>query len=248
LFIRLVKEHTMRRRSIIPALTVLASFSMPALAQESGGIALAPQIARGPTGLARPLPFVLPGVTAADVQASLKATDRSTLHQNMIARLRGDAGYLGGFSFGTPLSASVQPMQRVPVATDPGFGVPEGSGYGGDPGFLDGSGNGGGPGIPDASGNGGHRHHHGGWGGSKQIVVNRVDVTTFQGPVVVGNNNNVQQQTATGSGPIALQQVMAQPRTAEAAGAVNTIGPGGSIVQRAPGAVRSRPAHIVPPR
>jgi hypothetical protein len=45
-------------RPIIPALAVLAAFAAPAVAQESGGIALAPQMARGPTGLARLPSFV----------------------------------------------------------------------------------------------------------------------------------------------------------------------------------------------
>jgi hypothetical protein len=233
----------MMRRLIIPALAALAGFIMPAVAQESGGIALAPQIARGPTGLARPLPFVLPGVTAADVQASLKATDRSARHQAMIARLRGDAGYLGGFAFGMPLSPSVQPMQRVPAATEPGFAVSDGSGYGGDAGLSDGLGYGGGPGVPDGSGYGDHWHRHNG-GGPRQVVVNRVDVTTFQGPVVVGDHNYVQQQTASGSGPIALQQVMSQPSASGAGGAVNTIRPDGNIIQRAPGAARPHLARV----
>jgi hypothetical protein len=154
-------------------------------------------------------------MTAADMQASLKATDRSARDQDMITRLRGDAGYLGGFSFGSPLSASVQPTQQAPF---------DGSGYGG------------------------HQHGHGGRRGPRQVVVNRVDVTTFQGPVVVGNNNSVQQQTASGSGPIALQQVMSRPGASGTGGAVNTIGSNGNIIQRAPGAARSRPAHVPTPR
>ncbi len=209
-------------RPVIAALAVLAALAAPATAQESGGIALAPQIARGPTGLARLPSFARPGVTAADVQASMTATDRSARHQDMIARLRGDAGYLGGFAFGTPLSPSVQPVQQIPLAADPGFG------------------------SSDGSDNGGSWHGHGGRG-SRQIVVNRVDVTTFQGPVVVGNNNSVQQQTATGSGPIALQQVMSQPG-ASGTGAVNTIGPSGNVLQRAPGVARRSPAHVAVPR
>jgi hypothetical protein len=208
------------RRPIVPALAILAAFAAPAMAQESGGIALAPHIARGPTGLARPMPFVLPGITASDVQASLKATDRSTRHQAMIARLRGNAGYLGGFAFGAPLAASVQPMPQIPLAPDPGFGPSDGSGYGSD------------------------WHGPSGGRGSRQIVVNQVDVTTFQGPVVVGNNNSVQQQIASGSGPIALQQVMGQPGASGTGGAVNAIGPNGNVIQRAPGAARPHPARV----
>ncbi len=225
-------------RLIVPALAVLAALATPAAAQESGGIVLAPQNARGPTGLARMLPFVPFAVSAADVQASLKATDHSARHQEMIAHLRGDAGYLGGFAFGRPLSASVQPVPRVQSAPEPDFGFADGQGYGGDPGYADGSGR-------------GRR-------GPRQIVLNQIDVTTYQGPVVIGNNNNVQQQTANGSGPIALQQVLSQAGGAGTAdhahrvplslgGAVNAIDANGRIVQRAPGAARS-PAYVAAPR
>lgn len=227
-------------RLIVPALAAFAAFATPAAAQERGGITLAPQNARGPTGLARMLPFVPFAVSAADVQASLKATDHSARHQEMIAHLRGDAGYLGGFAFGRPLSASVQPVPRVQLAPEPDFGFADG-GYGGDPGYADGS-------------------SYDGRRGPRQIVLNRIDVTTYQGPVVIGNNNNVQQQTANGSGPIALQQVLSQAGASGTAGnghadriplslggAVNAIDANGRIVQRAPGAARS-PAYVAAPR
>ncbi len=226
-------------RLIVPALAVLAAFATPAAAQDKGGITLAPQNARGPTGLARMLPFVPFAVSAADVQASLKATDHSARHQEMVARVRGDAGYLGGFAFGRPLSASVQPVPRVQLAPEPDFGFLDGQYYGGDPGYADGS--------------GGRR-------GPRQIVLNQIDVTTYQGPVVIGDNNNVQQQTANGSGPIALQQVLSQvgasgtggngraDRTPlSLGGAVNAIDANGRIVQHAPAVVRS-PAHVAAPR
>lgn len=214
-------------RLIVPALAVLAGLATPAAAQESGGITLAPRNARGPTGLARMLPFVPFAVSAADVQASLKATDHSARHQEMVARVRGDAGFLGGFAFGRPLSASVQPIQRVPLAPEPDFGPADGQGYGGDPGYADGSG-------------------HGGRRRPRQIVLNQ----TFEGPVVIGDNNNVQQQTANGSGPIALQQVLSQSGASGAAGGgvVNVVGANGRIVQQAPGAARLRPAHGAGPR
>jgi hypothetical protein len=228
-------------RLIVPALAVLAAFATPAAAQDRGGITLAPQNARGPTGLARMLPFVPFAVSAADVQASLKATDHSARHQEMIAHLRGDAGYLGGFAFGRPLSASVQPIPRVQLAPEPDFGYADGQGYGGDPGYADGP------------GGGGRR-------GPRQIVLNQIDVTTYQGPVVIGSNNNVQQQTANGSGPIALQQVLSQAGASgtggnghadriplSLGGAVNAIDANGRVVQRVPGAARS-PAYVAAPR
>ena len=231
-------------RLIVPTLAALAAFATPAAAQDKGGITLAPQNARGPTGLARMLPFVPFAVSAADVQASLKATDHSARHQEMVARVRGDAGYLGGFAFGRPLSASVQPIPRVQLAPEPDFGFVDGQGYGGeyyggDPGYTDGS--------------GGRR-------GPRQIVLNQIDVTTYQGPVVIGNNNNVQQQTANGSGPIALQQVLSQAGASgtggngradrvplSLGGAVNAIDANGRIVQRAPGVARAT-ASVAAPR
>ncbi len=217
-------------RLIVPALAVLAAFATSAAAQDRGGITLAPQNARGPTGLARMLPFVPFAVSAADVQASLRATDHSARHQEMVARVRGDAGYLGGFAFGRPLSASVQPVQRVQIAPEPDFGFADGQYYSDDPGYADGS------------GRGGRR-------GPRQIVLNQIDVTTYQGPVVIGNNNNVQQQTANGSGPIALQQVLSQAGASGAtpSGAVNAIDANGRVVQRAPGVARS-PAYVAAPR
>ena len=48
---------------MVAVLLVLA-FAWPAAAQEAGGLALAPGVGQGPTGLARPLPFVLPSIGA----------------------------------------------------------------------------------------------------------------------------------------------------------------------------------------
>lgn len=93
---------------ILAALLVLA-FAMPAAAQETGGLQLAPGIGKGPTGLARRLPVVQPAFTAGDVQSALVgSSDDTAQNQAMVAQVRGDGGFLGGFSMGTPLSASVQ--------------------------------------------------------------------------------------------------------------------------------------------
>jgi hypothetical protein len=53
----------------------LSAFALPAAAQEMGGVPLSREAlaAGGPSGLAQPLPFVLPSITAADVQRSIKA-------------------------------------------------------------------------------------------------------------------------------------------------------------------------------
>jgi hypothetical protein len=115
-------------------MTVLAltALMVPAMAQDSGGLRLAPGINGGPVGLARPLPFTRTFVTAHDVQNGMTAADHQAQNQTMISRLRGDAGFLAGFSMGTPLAAS----RQVPVSTEDG-------------------------GYQDFGGGGGHHHRHG---------------------------------------------------------------------------------------
>lgn len=107
-------------------LVVLLGFGAPAMAQDSGGVGLAPGSKGGPIGLARPLPFTRPPLTTAqDLQGGLSAADRSAANQDAITRLRGDPGFLSGFSFGTPLAASRQaalPAPQVPtLPNDAGY-------------------------------------------------------------------------------------------------------------------------------
>jgi hypothetical protein len=184
-------------RSLFPMLALLA-VSVPAMAQESGGLPLAPGINGGPVGLARPLPFTRPPLlTARDVQNGMTPADHQAQNQAMISKLRGDPGFLSGFSFGTPLAASRQA-----------------------------------PALPDDGGYG-YRRHHG--HGNGPIIINN------EGPlaVTVGNGNVVQQQSSTGSGPTAQQQVATMPGSGSAGGgAVNLVTSSGNIVQRAPGANR----------
>jgi hypothetical protein len=166
---------------LAPAFAFLAAslLAAPALAQESGGLRISPEAGTGPTGLAQPLPVQFTPITAADIQKASKATNRSARHQALVARTRGDAGTLGGFSLGTPFAPSVQV----------------------------------GPEIFDFS---------------TPVIVNN----TYEGPVAIttGNGNVVQMQSATGSGPIALQQATSG-QAAVSSGAVNRIGPDGNIVQ-----------------
>ncbi len=111
------------RRALIPALALLAA--LPAAAQEAGGLSLSPEALAvgGPRGLARPLPFTFPGITAGDLQAGSTPDQRRARSRDMISRLRGDGGFLDGFSFGQPLAASRQPPPPpaepfVPVIID----------------------------------------------------------------------------------------------------------------------------------
>jgi hypothetical protein len=96
-------------------LLALLTFSVPAMAQDSGGVVLAPGLKGGPVGLARPLPFTRPPlVTARDLQGGLTPADHQAMNQDTIAHLRGDPGYLSGFALGTPLAASRQATQTLP--------------------------------------------------------------------------------------------------------------------------------------
>jgi hypothetical protein len=188
-------ERAMKTPALLAALAALA-FAAPAGAQESGGVPLAPGAIGGPVGLARPLPFVQTFITAHDVQGGMSAASRQSLHQNMITRLRGDPGYLAGFSGGMPLAPSRQPPPP-------------------DPEFFD---------FP--GGGGGHHHHR------QPIIIN-------QGPVAiaVGDGNVIQQQSASGPGPIAQQQVATLPGGKTiGGGAVNVVTGSGNIIQQAPGA------------
>jgi hypothetical protein len=164
------------------------------MAQESGGLALDPSIKDGPHGLARPLQFTRPPLlTAHDAQNGMTPADHQAQDQAMITALRGDPGYLAGFSMGTPLAASRQPPT-----------LPYDAGYW-------------------------YRHTHG--HGQGPIVINN------QGPlaVTVGNGNVVQQQSATGTGPIAQQQVATTPTLgSRGTGALNLVSGSGNIIQRAP--------------
>ena len=106
----------MMRRVFLSGLAFLACASS-AFAQEAGGLRLAPGIGAGPVGLARPLLSApMPFVTAHDLQNGMTAASHQAQNQAMISRLRGDAGYLGGFRFGTPFAAS----RQVPVPMDTG--------------------------------------------------------------------------------------------------------------------------------
>jgi hypothetical protein len=158
------------------AVVALMALSVPAMAQDAGGVRLAPGLNGGPVGLAKPLPFTQTFITAHDMQNGMTAADHQAKNQSMISRLRGDAGFLAGFSMGTPLAGS----RQVPVATDDGS-------------FQDFGG--------DQGGGGGHRHRH----GSRPIVINNqgpLAVTVGNGNVVQQQSANgsgpiAQQQVAT---------------------------------------------------
>jgi hypothetical protein len=183
----------MTSRTVLPILAVLAT-TAPTMAQDAGGLPLAPGSKGGPVGLARPLRSApTPFLTARDLQGGMTAADHQAQNQAMISRLRGDGGLMAGFSFGAPLAASGQAQI-----------------------------------LPDEAGFGFRRRHGHGDG---PIIINN------QGPVAVtaGNGNVVQQQSASGSGPIAQQQVATTPTVGSGGGgATNLVTPEGNIVQRSP--------------
>jgi hypothetical protein len=185
----------MTRLSLLAGLALL-SLGGSGLAQETGGLGLDPSIKDGPHGLARPMQVNRnPYMTARDVQGGMTAADHQAQDQAMISALRGDPGFLAGFSMGAPLAASRQPVAALP--DDGGYR---------------------------------YRRQHG--HGDGPIIINN------GGPlaVTVGNGNLVQQQSATGSGPIGQQQVATVPgRGTSAGGALNLVSGAGNIVQHAPG-------------
>jgi hypothetical protein len=138
----------------------LAAIAGPAVAQEAGGVTVAPAAVAGLSGLAQLLPFTFPAPTAADLQGRVSAADRQAAHRNMVARVRGDGGFLDGFAFGQPVAPS-----RFPVA-------PQGQGF-------------------------------------NLVLPPPVIIDHASGPIafIDGDGNVIQQQSATGSGPIAQQQV-----------------------------------------
>jgi hypothetical protein len=109
------KERAVMRRSLLLGLVLAAAAAGSSAAQEAGGVAIAPAAAGGLSGLARLPDPVFPGLAAQGLEAGTAPADRQAGHQAMIARLRGDPGYLAGFAFGQPLAAS----RVLPVAAPP---------------------------------------------------------------------------------------------------------------------------------
>lgn len=218
----------MIKLALLPILA-LTAMSVPAMAQDSGGVPLKSNVPGGVLNIARPLPFVRqPFQTAQSVQNGMTAADHQAADQNAITQLRGDPGFLSGFLQGQPLAAS-----RQPVPNDGGWywhhhhqgqGQGQGQGLGQVQGQGQGLGQVQGLGLGQIPGQG---------RGRGPIIIDNT------GPlaVTVGNNNLVQQQSSTGSGPTAQQQVATLPSSgSRSGGAVNLVSGSGNIIQRAPSA------------
>ena len=117
---------------LLPGLAALALLGGTAAAQDAGGFSVSPQLGAAvgmSMGMGMGMPPLLPRqpvfVNAARRGAPPGATvtdpnvSRQAKHQQAIAKLRGDAGFLGGFNKGQALAASRQPPPEpiVPAFT-----------------------------------------------------------------------------------------------------------------------------------
>jgi hypothetical protein len=93
----------------LAAAIAIALWSTAAAAQQVGGMPVAGP-GMGPLPL-QPEPIMAGALhqTPADVKSANPARMREARHQQSIAAIRGDAGYLGGFFHGQPLAPSRQP-------------------------------------------------------------------------------------------------------------------------------------------
>nr|WP_295836814.1 hypothetical protein [uncultured Azospirillum sp.] len=115
------------RTALLPTVAALLLTAGTATAQVTGGIAFPPgpipgaamaqafsQAPRLPVSV-NPTPRGAP----PGAMVTNPSVRRSSVNQQAITRIRGDAGYLAGFNKGQPLAASRQP----PVQPDPGFTI-----------------------------------------------------------------------------------------------------------------------------
>ncbi|WP_434621957.1 hypothetical protein [Azospirillum sp. B2RO_4] len=115
------------RTALLPAVAALLLTAGTAAAQVTGGIAFPPgpipgaamaqafsQAPRLPVSV-NPTPRGAP----PGAMVTNPSVRRSSVNQQAITRIRGDAGYLAGFNKGQPLAASRQP----PLQPDPGFTI-----------------------------------------------------------------------------------------------------------------------------
>lgn len=110
---------TFRTRLAAAAAAVALTLATGAAGQEAGGLGVTSE-GLGPSALPSPLPAMGGPLYQAqvNVQAANPARGRQAEHQQAIARIRGDAGFLEGFHRGQPLAPSRQPP---PEFFDPGF-------------------------------------------------------------------------------------------------------------------------------
>ncbi|WP_448203301.1 hypothetical protein [Azospirillum sp. sgz302134] len=124
----------MPRTALLSGFAALALLSGTAAAQDAGGFSVDPRL--GATvgmsmGMGMGMPPLLPrqpvfvnaGPRGAPPGATVTnpAVSRKQVHQQAIAKIRGDAGFLGGFNKGQALAASRQPPPEPVVPVFPTF-------------------------------------------------------------------------------------------------------------------------------
>lgn len=106
----------MRRTSLLPGVALLLLTAGPVLAQDVGGIGFPGGVASANLAQAFAQPARQPVFASATrrgappgAMVTNPGKSRKELHQQMIAKVRGDAGFLAGFQQGQPLAASRNP-------------------------------------------------------------------------------------------------------------------------------------------
>jgi hypothetical protein len=112
----------MWRSTRLSAIALLALFHLPASAQEAGGVAIDPEVlSSANVPVLTPPGFPFTHASGAPSPAGLpnvgSAANRQAVHQQLIARMRGDGGFLQGFVRGQPVASSRAPAgdPLVPV-------------------------------------------------------------------------------------------------------------------------------------
>src|SRR5689334_6547457 len=119
----------MNRLSVLSGVASLILLATPALAQEVGGVHLTPEVLNTPDAQQQAMNLALGLLQRAQIAQQLQqgrlgqfqgvpvqapanpnavnpSADRSAINQEAIARVRGDAGFLAGFSGGQPFALS----------------------------------------------------------------------------------------------------------------------------------------------
>lgn len=111
----------MRRTSLLHGVAFLLLSAGAAVAQDAGGIGFAPggvSAANLAQAFAQPprQPVFASGIprgAPAGAMVTNPSKSRKEFHQQMIAKVRGDAGFLAGFQKGQPLAASRNPLPEI---------------------------------------------------------------------------------------------------------------------------------------
>lgn len=183
-----------------------------AAAQDAGGIGFPTGVSAANMAQAFAQPVRMPVFTAPrritppGAMVTNPSVSRKQVHQQQIAKIRGDAGFLGGFSKGQPLAASRQP----PPEFVPSFTIIEApfifNNINGtlDLGVGNGGGSGGGGTAPDGTTAGGTGATGGGV--TPPVPLDGLATALANGNVTF-NNVNSAVNIAAGTGNVAVQNI-----------------------------------------